>query len=214
MWFKRIGKKRESNNKIMGLLTKNEILQLLEQKILIIEPLLDKSQIGEISVDLRVGIDFLALQQGRNAFIDTTTNEINTRPIKSHYTQTRRKVGEYFLFHPNQPILFSTLEYLKLPTDVYADLNLRSSFSRLGLSLSTIIQPGYCGCASVEITNKGNTPIRIISGTRMVQIRFYRIDNESEYFHTKRKYNCQVRPVPSKANEDMELRRLKNMRLE
>jgi len=196
----------------MGLLVKDEIITLLETKELVIEPILDESQIGEISVDLRVGTDFLAMQQGRNAFIDTTTNKVESRPIKSHYTQTRRKVGEYFLFHPNQPILFSTLEYLKLPTNVYADLNLRSSYGRLGFSLSTLIQPGYCGCASVEITNKGNTPVRILSGTRMVQIRFYRLDSNSKYFGEKRKYTCQVRPVPSKANEDEDLNRLKGMK--
>lgn len=196
----------------MGLLVKEEILKLLENKELIIEPILEENQIGEISIDLRVGTDFLAMQQGRNAFIDTTTNSIHSRPIKSSYTQTRRKVGEYFLFHPNQPILFSTLEYLKLPPNVYADLNLRSSFGRLGLTLSTMIQPGYCGCASVEITNRGNTPIRILSGARMVQIRFYRLDSDSEYFGKKRKYTCQVRPVPSKANEDEDLSRLKAMK--
>lgn len=196
----------------MGLLVREQIKNLLDKKELIIEPILEESQIGEISVDLRVGTDFLAMQQGRNAFIDTTTDKIDSRPIKSHYTQTRRKVGEYFLFHPNQPILFSTLEYLKLPTNVYADLNLRSSFGRLGFSLSTMIQPGYCGCASVEITNRGNTPIRIISGTRMVQIRFYTLDSDSEYFVEKRKYTCQVRPVPSKANEDEDLNKLKDMK--
>lgn len=212
MWFKRIGKKQKYSSNQMGLLVKNEILNLIIKEELIIEPILDESQFGEIAVDLRVGTDFLAMQQGRNAFIDTTSNKIESRPIKSHYTQTRRKVGEYFLFHTNQPILFSTLEYLKLPSNVYAELSLRSSYNRLGLSLHTLIQPGYCGCASVEITNRGNTPIRIVSGTRMVQIRFYKIDSEVDYFGKKRKYNCQVRPVPSKANEDDDLIRLKEMK--
>ncbi|WP_164510805.1 dCTP deaminase [Nonlabens xiamenensis] len=201
-----------NSNSKTGLLIKDEILDLLEKKELIIEPLLEIDQVGEITVDLRIGTDFLSLQQGRNAFIDTTTNNIKSRPIKSHYTQTRRKIGEYFLFHPNQPVLFSTLEYLKLPPNIYADLNLRSSFGRLGLGLSTIIQPGYCGCASVEITNRGNTPIRVLSGTRMVQIRFYKLDSNSEYFNKVRKYTCQVRPVPSKANEDSELVKLKSMK--
>ena len=212
MWFKKIGERLRLKNKSMGLLSKGEILKLIEKKELIIEPILDKDQIGDISIDLRVGTDFLAMQLGRNAFIDTTTNKIESRPIKSHYTQTRRKVGEYFLFHTNQPILFSTLEYLKLPPNVYAELGLRSSYNRLGLTLNTLIQPGYCGCASVEITNRGNTPIRIVSGTRMVQISFFRINSNSDYFNKTRKYSCQVRPVPSKANEDDELNRLKEMK--
>lgn len=191
-----------------GTLTKCEIEKLIKSKQLIIEPLLEKSQIGEISIDLRIGTDFLTLHQGRQAYIDTTQDLIENRPIKSHFTDTRRRVGEGFLLHPSQPILFSTLEYLKLPNDVYAILSLRSSYSRLGLTISTIIQPGYCGCASIEVVNSGNTPIKVLAGARFVQARFVRLKETSEYFKTHRKYTCQVRPMASKANEDEELKKL------
>jgi dCTP deaminase len=191
-----------------GTLTKCEIEKLIKSKQLIIEPLLEKSQIGEISIDLRIGTDFLTLHQGRQAYIDTTQDLIENRPIKSHFTETRRRVGEGFLLHPSQPILFSTLEYLKLPNDVYAILSLRSSYSRLGLTISTIIQPGYCGCASIEVVNSGNTPIKVLAGARFVQARFVRLKETSEYFKTHRKYTCQVRPMASKANEDEELKKL------
>lgn len=191
-----------------GTLPHNELRKLLAKKDLVIEPLLEDSQIGEISIDLRIGTDFLTLHQGRQAYLDTTENNLDKRSIKSHFTETRRRVGEGFLLHPGQPTLFSTLEYLKLPANVYAVLTLRSSFSRLGLTISTIIQPGYCGCASVEVLNAGNTPIKILAGARFVQARFIRLDENSEYFKTHRKYTCQVRPVPSKANEDEELIKL------
>lgn len=194
--------------KSTGVLAYTEVKDLIKKKKLIIEPMLDENQIGEVSVDLRVGTDFLTLHQGRQAYIDTTQNLIQERPIRSHFTETRRNIGEGFLLHPSQPILFSTLEYLKLPNDIYAVLTLRSSYSRLGLTISTIIQPGYCGCASVEVVNTGNTPIKILAGARFLQARFIRINNESEYFKTHRKYTCQVRPVASKANEDEELKKL------
>ena len=195
----------------LGTLTKVDIQKAINKKELTIVPLLDESQIGEISVDLRVGTDFLALHQGREAYIDTTEDVIEKRPIKSHFTETRRKLGESFLLHPLQPILFSTIEYLKLPPNVYAILSLRSSYSRLGLTISTIVQPGYCGCVSVEIVNSGNTPIKIMVGARFIQARFVRINNNSNYFNSTRKYTCQVRPMASKANEDEELVKLKNM---
>lgn len=200
--------KRIIGIKNTGVLNKLEITKLISSKKLTIEPLLDKNQIGEISVDLRIGTDFLTLHQGREAFIDTTQDLIEKRPIKSHFTETRRRVGEGLLLHPAQPVLFSTLEYLKLPEDVYVILSLRSSYSRLGLTISTIIQPGYCGCASIEIVNSGNTPIKILAGARIVQARFVRLNEKSEYFKTHRKYSCQVRPVASKANEDDELIKL------
>lgn len=195
----------------LGTLTKIDLEKAISKKELVIVPLLDESQIGEISIDLRIGTDFLALHQGRDAYIDTTEDAIEKRPIKSHFTETRRKLGESFLLHPAQPILFSTIEYLKLPSNVYAILSLRSSYSRLGLTISTIVQPGYCGCVSIEIVNSGNTPIKIMVGARFVQARFVRINNKSNYFNSTRKYTCQVRPMASKANEDEELIKLKNM---
>ena len=188
---------------------KTEILRLLKNKELTVVPLLDENQIGEMTLDLRVGTDFLSLHQGREAYIDSTKDKITKRPIKSHYTETRRKIGETFLLHPSQPILFSTLEYIKLPEDTYAVLSMRSSYSRLGLSISTIVQPGYCGCFSIEIVNSGNTPIKIMAGARLIQARLVKLVEKSNYFSSHRKYNCQVRPVPSKANEDMELKKLK-----
>lgn len=194
-----------------GILAKDELIKLIQKKEITIVPLLEQSQIGEISIDLRIGTDFLALHQGREAFIDTTKDEIQTRPIKSHFTETRRRIGEHFLLHPSQPVLFSTLEYVKLPNNVYVVLSLRSSYSRLGLTISTIVQPGYCGCFSIEIVNSGNTPIKLVSGARFIQARFIRIENPSNYFQSERKYTCQVRPMPSKANEDYELKKLNDL---
>lgn len=194
-----------------GILTKQDIEQLIKNKQLYIQPLLESDQIGEISIDLRVGTDFLALHQGRDAYIDTSEDYIDKRTIKSHFTETRRKVGEHFLLHPNQTILFSTLEYIKLPENIYAILSLRSSYSRLGLTLSTIIQPGYCGCASIELVNASNTPIKIVVGARIIQARLEWIGNNSNYFNTKRKYTCQVRPVASRANEDLDLIKLNKL---
>jgi len=192
-----------------GILFKDEINKLISKGELTIVPLLEEDQIGEISIDLRIGTDFLAQQQGRDAFIDTTNDQITSRPIKSHFRETRRRTGETLLLNPSQPILFSTLEYIKLPSDVYGVLTLRSSYSRLGLTLSSIIQPGYCGCASIEVTNNGSTPIKIMSGSRFAQLRLIRIKRNSNYFNSERKYNCQVRPIASKANEDKELNQLK-----
>ena len=192
----------------MSIITKEELRKLIENKSIVITPILDENQFGEITFDFRIGTDFLTQHQGRNAYIDTTKNSNITRSIKSSYTETRRKLGEEFLIHPSQPTLFSTLEYVKLPTDIYAVLNLRSSYSRLGLSISTIVQPGYCGCLSVEIVNSGNTSINILTGTRFLQARFFTVSEGTDYFSSTRKYTCQVRPMPSKANEDEDLEKL------
>lgn len=196
------------SNKV-GLLNKSEIEDYLSSGEMIITPLLDNSQIGEISVDLRVGTDFLTSQLGREPYMDATSNNEIGVPLKSFFSETRRLIGEPFLIHPSQIVLFSTLEYIKIPKDVMVELSTRSSYSRLGVTISTIIQPGYCGCISVEVNYNGNTPLKIICGSRMLQARFYRLQNSSDYLSTERKYLCQVRPIASKANEDEEIELLK-----
>lgn len=195
-------------------LTKKEINSLLnkEEDGLIIRPLLDQSQINEVSVDFRLGTDFLLSFLGREISVDVT-NSGNGRPIQSFFSETRRLIGEEFVFHPHQTVLCSTLEYIKLPSDVMLSLTTRSSYSRLGFNLSTMVQPGYCGCISIELTNTGNTPVKLLVGARILQARFFRLQDATDYFSqpTSRKYICQVRPQISKANEDMDLEILKKM---
>ncbi|MFW5872103.1 MAG: dCTP deaminase [bacterium] len=190
-------------------LTRSSLVDLYKKKEIIIRPLLSEKQFGEISLDLRLGTDFLVSYQGRQAFIDAAGVDIN-RPISSSFQETKRLVGETILLHPHQTVLCSTLEYIKLPNNIFLDLTTRSSYSRLGITISSIVQPGYCGCVSLELTNNNNNPIKIRVGAALIQARFFQLDQETDYFNTERKYTCQVRPVASKANLDEELIYLDN----
>jgi dCTP deaminase len=191
-------------------LTNDDINSLIEKSELIIRPLLSNEQIGEMSLDLRLGTDFLVSIQGREPYIDATGHE-DSRPIGSFFQETKRLVGESFYLHPHQTVLCSTLEYLKLPDYIFATLSSRSSYSRLGLTISSIVQPGYCGCFSLELTNNNNNPIKLLVGAAILQARFYKLDNSTYYHKNKRKYHCQVRPVPSKADHDIEFLKLRKL---
>ena len=190
-------------------LNKSQLQNLIEKDQLIIRPLLDKEkQLGAISIDFRLGSDFLVSFQGREPFIDVSGDSHN-KPVKKFFEPTRRKIGQTFLLHPNQTVLCSSLEYVKMPDNLFAVLSMRSSYARLGLSLSTIVQPSYCGCFSIELTNTNNNPIRIRVGTRIFQARFFQANGTMTYHTGERKYVCQVRPIPSKAGEDRDLEILK-----
>ncbi|MBS1682161.1 MAG: dCTP deaminase [Bacteroidetes bacterium] len=189
-------------------LTKKEISKLIKSGQLVIRPLLEDSQLGEMSLDLRLGTDFLLSFLGREVNIDATGRD---RTISSFYDESRRLVGESFVFHPHQTVLCSTLEYIKLPKNIFIALSTRSSFSRLGFSLSTVIQPGYCGCLSIELINTGNTPVKLLVGSRIIQARFFKMDKSSNYLNTNRKYICQVRPQISKSDGDSDIDILKSM---
>ncbi len=191
-------------------LTQNELKELLTSGELIIRPLLDLEQVGTISIDLRLGTDFLLTFQGRHSAIDVSVEE-SSSSVSKYFQESRRLVGSAFLFHPMQTVLCSTLEYIKLPEDVFMELSMRSSYSRLGISLATIVQPGYCGCASLELTNVNNTPVKITVGSRIVQARFIRLNQRVEYFNGHRKYVCQVRPEVSQAGRDKEKETLQKL---
>ena len=183
-------------------LVKSDIDKLIGSGDLVINPLLDAGQIGDMTIDFRLGTDFLVAIHGSNPFIDASLNNNDRFPIKNSFQETRRKMGETFLFHPNQTVLASSLEYVKLPKNVYAELTLRSSYLRLGLSLAAIVQPGYCGCLSIELTNVNKIPLNVTVGAALMQARLFEIKAESNYFSRKRKYMCQVRPIVSAVAAD------------
>lgn len=71
-----------------------------------------------------------------------------------------------------------------------------------------MIQAGYCGCLSLELTNANNNPIKIVVGARIFQAKLFKLSKSTNYNPQNRKYVCQVRPIISKANEDKELKKL------
>jgi dCTP deaminase len=153
-------------------LAKKEIIDQCDNKNIIIRPLLSKDQIGEMTVDFRLGTDFLVSFQGRESFIDATGHP-DARPIGSFFQETKRLLGETVLLHPHQTVLCSTLEYVKLSDDIFLTLSTRSSYSRIGLIVSSIVQPGYCGCISLELTNNNNNALKLIVGASIIQARFF-----------------------------------------
>ncbi|WP_158825695.1 dCTP deaminase [Mucilaginibacter lacusdianchii] len=191
-----------------GFISGNTIQGLIDKGELVIRPLLDSSQVTNIGVDFRLGCNFLVSTQGREAFINTSLNDEfgeGHRDIKMFFQETRRQLGETFILYPNQTVLASSLEYVKLPNDYLLTLYMRSSYSRLGLTVSTTVQPGYCGCLSIELTNNNNNPINLTVGARIFQGVFLISNESSNYFDNKRKYICSVRPEPSAALNDEDI---------
>lgn len=194
---------------------KQEIRNLIEGNKLYIRPLLDEKQIGEIGIDLRLGYDFLVSIQGREAYINASKNDWldggNKRNINQFFQTTRRQIGETFILHPHQTVLAVSLEYIKLPDNCFMKLFMRSSYSRLGITISTIAQPGYCGCLSLELTNNNNNPINLTIGARIIQGLIYKLSSDVPYFHSPRKYVCHVRPEPSAITNDDDLNILNDL---
>jgi dCTP deaminase len=186
---------------------------------LYIDPLLDEQQIGAVSVDLRLGTDFLVSLVTRRPSIDVAErpgveHPRKSRGIGSYFRTTRRDFADRFILYPGQVVLATTLEYVGLPSDVYADVISRSSYNRLGIHHNTMIQPGFRGCFPLELFNQGNNPIELVVGARIVQARFFETGATSVYQPTNsiRKYYGNVRPVVSRAQADADLEVLSRVR--
>lgn len=193
----------------MEILDKSEIDALIKDEdpnSLFIEPLLDEAQIGAVSIDLRLGYDFLVSIYSRKPFIGVDGDGEGARGPERHFQGTRRDIGERFILYPHQVALATSLEYICLPTNVMGDIIVRSSYARLGIQLNTMLQPGYRGCASLELANHSNNPLELVVGSRLVQLRMYRITKDHGYLQgNPRKYYGDVRPTVSRFDRDPDL---------
>lgn len=203
----------------MRLLGRGEILTSLaspDEDSLFLDPLLDEAQVGAVTLDLRLGYDFQVAILTRKPSINVyqAEDDIGRRGIGSYFQETRRQLGDAFVLYPHQIVLATTLEYVSLPSRMYADVLTRSSYSRLGIHVTTMIQPGFRGCFPVELFNHSNTPVEIIVGSRLLQARLFEIDTPAQYrdVQAQRKYFGSVRPAISRADTDLDLQQLAKLR--
>jgi len=83
----------------------------------------------------------------------------------------------YRILNPGDFILASTVERFKMPNDLIASVADKSSWARRGLAVqNTIIEPGWEGWLTLELTNHGRETLRIEKGMAIAQIVFQRLD--------------------------------------
>ncbi len=195
----------------MELLTNEKILESLastDDDSLFIDPLLDENQIGGVTVDLRLGYDFLVSILTRKPAIELGSKDMpDYRGIGSYFQETRRDLGDTFILYPGQLVLGTSLEYLSIPSDIYADILSRSSYTRLGIHMNSMVQPGFRGCIPLELFNHGNNAVELVVGSRICQARFFKLSDQNFYVgnERRRKYYGDVRPTVSKADDDHDL---------
>ncbi|HYC83332.1 MAG TPA: dCTP deaminase [Candidatus Paceibacterota bacterium] len=161
----------------MGVLTKRQIIQRIKEKSIGFTPNLDTFQLQEHAVDLRLGFTFMIPKvwhlttRGRESLDITHFNKQN-----SHYFDVvELEEGQYFDLLPQEYVLVSTFEAIKIPNDLMAILYPRSSTNRKGLSLDLtgIIDSGYEGQLTLPIRNNTRSQVvRLYPGERLCQIVF------------------------------------------
>jgi dCTP deaminase len=189
------------------ILSDKAIRHLLDQGLLEIHPLEDDQinsedvrlgkQIQPASVDLRLGTHFLKLDEHNIAYIDLQN------PAK--YISFDK---EEIILPPHSFMLATTMEYIKLPNNLTAFVEGRSSIGRMGLFIQNAgwVDPGFEGEITLELYNANQLPIKPMAGRRVCQLVFAQMDQDA-HFPYRGKYQGQRHATGSQVYYDYEAER-------
>lgn len=193
----------------MAILSDKTIKEYLKEGKIVIDPLKDEQQIQPSSVDMRLGDEFKVFKVIRKPYINPKDEE----DIAEYMESSTVPEGEAFIIHPNEFALATTQEYVKVPDDLVARVEGRSSMGRLGVTMHVTagyVDPGFEGRITLEISNIGAMPVALYPGQRVCQLVFETMTTPAElpYGHPKRnsKYMKQLKPESSRVKLDYELK--------
>jgi dCTP deaminase len=149
----------------VAVLARRQVLQRIAQGTLVVAPLIDSTQIGKASIDLRLGTTAAIIRGSGLPLVDPKAYVAAKKSDGYLYEQGKRRklerisfpFGEPLTLHAGNLILVSTLEWVKLPSDLSGVVTARSSWGREGLSIATatFINPCYNGIITLELVNLG-----------------------------------------------------------
>ena len=159
----------------------------------------DEALVQPSSVDVRVDRFFRVFRNSRYPYIDVKQEQEELTELVEIDDATP------FILHPGEFVLGSTLERIRLPDDLVARLEGKSSLGRLGLlihSTAGFIDPGWDGHVTLELSNVANLPITIYFGMKIGQISFVQMTEPAETPYGAgalgSKYQGQQGPTPSR----------------
>ena len=163
----------------------------------------DPSLLQPSSVDVRVDRYFRVFHNARYPYIDVKEPQEDLTELVEIDDERP------FILHPGEFVLASTLERIRLPDDLVARLEGKSSLGRLGLlihSTAGFIDPGWDGHVTLELSNVANLPITIYYAMKIGQLSFVQLTEPAEtpYGAGKlgSKYQGQQGPTPSRYYEN------------
>jgi dCTP deaminase len=185
-------------------LSDRTIRRLLDEGRIGIDPF-EGSLVQPSSVDVRVDRYFRVFHNARYPFIDV-------KEPQEELTELVEVDGETpFILHPGEFVLGSTLERIRLPDDLVARLEGKSSLGRLGLlihSTAGFIDPGWDGHVTLELSNVANLPITIYHAMKIGQLSFVQMTEPAETPYGAgelgSKYQGQRGPTPSRYWQNFE----------
>lgn len=175
------------------ILSDRTIKKLLANGELGIEPM-DMMQIEPASIDLRLGNTFLTPR---------ATNGICSMSEASEYDEV---TADEFIIPTRGFVLATTIEVIRLPNNLTAFVEGRSSIGRLGLFIQNAgwVDPGFEGAITLELYNANSAPMRIEAGRRICQLVIAQADQAVEHPY-RGKYQGQRHTTGSRIHLDSEV---------
>jgi dCTP deaminase len=178
-------------------LSDRTIGRLIEEGRIEIDPY-DAALLQPSSLDVRVDRYFRVFRNNRYPHIDVKREQ-------EDLTEQVEIDDEPFILHPGEFVLGSTLERVRLPDDLVARLEGKSSLGRLGLlihSTAGFIDPGFDGHVTLELSNVANLPITIYHAMKIGQLSFMQLSEPTSTPYGSdslgSKYQGQRGPTPSR----------------
>lgn len=177
------------------ILSDRDIRKAIANGELVIEPF-DDAMVQPSSIDLHVDNQFRVFANSRYPYIDVKQQMDDLTELVTV------KDDEPFILHPGEFVLGSTFERVKLPVDVVARLEGKSSLGRLGLlihSTAGFVDAGWDGYLTLELSNVANLPITIYPGMKIGQLCLFQMTSAAERPYSKTgKYQGQRGPTASR----------------
>jgi dCTP deaminase len=151
------------------ILSDKTLTAMIESGELAVDPLGPES-IQPASIDCRLGRHFLVVEDRNMNGIDLDTE-----------IQYREYEGEFITIPPHSFLLATTLESIRLPNNLTAFVEGRSSIGRIGLFIQNAgwVDPGFEGQITLELFNANSLPIRLQAGRRICQLVFCKMDQQA-----------------------------------
>ena len=167
------------------ILSDRDIKKIIKNKQLIFKPKLNKNQIGPASIDLKLGPIFKKFNISKQCILDTKKK----LPDKDFIITQKVKPKEPFILHPNDFVLASTKEYIKVPDNIILKVEGKSTLARMGILVHTagFVDPGFEGTLTLEISNQSNLPVALYADMHICQIAVEYLTSSAEIPYNKRK---------------------------
>ena len=141
-------------------------------------------------------------------YIDMASSETEIESqLAKLYPEENISTG--YILRPNETILCTSEEKIKMPNDVYAIVASKFSYTQLGLSIelgTSIIQAGHFGRVHFQIKNNTESSICIYPHIQVVQLLFFRTVQPSSQKYsedtTTHSYDSDSVPPVSKFRKD------------